>query len=54
MMAQLKWSDNRMIRTDYKEALKFPIFSTISDAADELGLETYVISGYVRDFLLNK
>ena len=43
-----------MIRTDYKEALKFPIFSTISETADELGLETYVIGGYVRDFLLNK
>ena len=43
-----------MIRTDYSEALKYPVFSTISDAADQLGLETYVIGGYVRDFLLNK
>ncbi len=43
-----------MIRTDYKEALRYPIFATISEAADELGLETYVIGGYVRDFLLNK
>lgn len=39
---------------NYKEALQLDIFSTISKAASELQLETYVIGGFVRDFLLNR
>jgi tRNA nucleotidyltransferase/poly(A) polymerase len=30
------------------------IFQTISDVADERGLETYVVGGYVRDILLKR
>ena len=30
------------------------IFQIISEVADNLGLDTYVIGGYVRDFLLNR
>lgn len=39
---------------NYKEALQLNIFSTISKAATELQLETYVIGGFVRDFLLKR
>lgn len=40
--------------TDYKPALKDPIFKTLSKVADTLGLEAYVIGGYVRDFILKR
>lgn len=43
-----------MMRKDYKEALQNPIFSIISDASRMLQLESYVIGGYVRDFILGK
>lgn len=43
-----------MINTTHEEALKNPIFSTISDAAKELSLDSYVIGGYVRDYLLQR
>ncbi len=39
---------------NYKKALQLDIFSTISKAASELQLETYVIGGFVRDFLLKR
>lgn len=39
---------------NYKEALQSNIFSIISKAASELQLETYVIGGFVRDFLLKR
>ena len=39
---------------NYKEALQLNIFSIISKAATELQLETYVIGGFVRDFLLKR
>ncbi len=39
---------------DYKKALSQPIFKIIGQTADELNLDTYVIGGYVRDFLLKK
>lgn len=34
--------------------LEHPIFDIVTQAADELGLETYVIGGFVRDLLLNR
>lgn len=37
-----------------KEALQNPIFNTVSVAAQELGIDCYVIGGYVRDYLLNR
>ena len=37
---------------NYKQALNNPIFEIISKASQELGLESYVIGGFVRDFLL--
>lgn len=38
----------------YENALAAPIFRTVSQAANNLGLETYVIGGYVRDYLLDR
>ncbi|MBU2940675.1 CCA tRNA nucleotidyltransferase [Lacinutrix sp. C3R15] len=39
---------------NYKKALQHKIFKTISKSAKELGLESYVIGGFVRDFILNR
>lgn len=39
---------------NYKQALNNPIFKIISKASQELGLESYVIGGFVRDFLLQR
>lgn len=39
---------------NYKEALHNPIFTTISEAAQNLGLESYVIGGFVRDLILGR
>lgn len=39
---------------NYKKALQQDIFTIISDAAEELQLETYVIGGFVRDHILNR
>ena len=39
---------------NYKEALQHPIFKTIQQASQELNLETYVIGGFVRDFILKR
>ncbi|MDO4782309.1 MAG: HD domain-containing protein [Capnocytophaga felis] len=38
----------------YKEALSNPIFSLISKISGEISLESYVIGGFVRDYLLKK
>ena len=40
--------------TTHTKALEHPIFKTISQAALNLGLEAYVIGGFVRDFILNR
>ncbi len=37
-----------------KEHLQHPVFSIISAVADEAGLETYVIGGFVRDLILKR
>lgn len=39
---------------NYIKALHNPIFKIISQAAQELGVECYVIGGFVRDFLLER
>ncbi|HAO14325.1 MAG TPA: tRNA nucleotidyltransferase [Tenacibaculum sp.] len=38
----------------FKEALEKEIFKYINQAAEELQLESYVIGGFVRDFILNR
>jgi tRNA nucleotidyltransferase (CCA-adding enzyme) len=41
-------------KMNYKQALNNPIFEIISKASQELNLESYVIGGFVRDFLLQR
>ncbi len=40
--------------SNYKQALSSEIFEYISKASKQLGLESYVIGGFVRDFLLQR
>ena len=42
------------LNTDFKKAISLPAFDYIAQAAAALQLETYVIGGYVRDFLLER
>lgn len=39
---------------NYKEALNNKIFEVISQASQQLNIESYVIGGFVRDLLLNR
>ena len=39
---------------ELKEHFTDRIFKLISETADELGLECYVVGGYVRDIFLNR
>jgi tRNA nucleotidyltransferase/poly(A) polymerase len=41
-------------KTYYKEAIQAEVFDYIRRAAQELGQETYVVGGYVRDYLLER
>ena len=45
---------NRYLRMELKEYFKGKIFELISQTADELGLECYVVGGYVRDLFLKR
>ena len=39
---------------NYKQALKNKIFEVISTSSKELGVDSYVIGGFVRDFILKR
>jgi putative nucleotidyltransferase with HDIG domain len=39
---------------NYKKALQHPVFKIISQSAKELNVDSYVIGGFVRDFILNR
>ncbi len=39
---------------NYKNAIEQPVFETIASVASKLGTESYVIGGFVRDFLLQR
>jgi len=39
---------------NYKEAVSLHIFSIISQASKDLGVKSYVIGGFVRDFMLQR
>ena len=41
-------------REELIKILDTPIFRKISETADELGLECYVVGGYVRDIFLER
>ncbi|MEM6892294.1 MAG: HD domain-containing protein [Bacteroidota bacterium] len=43
-----------MSQERFREAINLNIFQIISEAAAEVGQETYVIGGFVRDFFLGK
>src|SRR5690554_1145704 len=43
-----------MTKQTYISALENPIFRTISKASKNLNLDSYVIGGYVRDFILKR
>jgi tRNA nucleotidyltransferase (CCA-adding enzyme) len=38
----------------YQDALKHKIFNVLSEAADDIDVEAYVIGGFVRDFFLKR
>jgi len=42
------------MKIDYNQALKHPVFEYITTAAEELQVETYVIGGFVRDYILQR
>ena len=39
---------------ELKDKVSTPMFQLIGQVADELGMECYVIGGYVRDLLMNR
>ena len=39
---------------NYQQALEHPIFKVISQASEELNISSYVIGGFVRDFILDR
>ncbi|MFR9600904.1 MAG: tRNA nucleotidyltransferase, partial [Rikenellaceae bacterium] len=39
---------------DSKHPLRLPVFKRISRIVDEMGLEAYVVGGYVRDYYLRR
>ncbi|NNC46802.1 MAG: HD domain-containing protein [Winogradskyella sp.] len=39
---------------NYKDAISHPIFKVISQSAEQLNVECYVIGGYVRDYFLRR
>src|SRR5690606_14507095 len=43
-----------ILSSNYKEALKHPIFEIITKAAQELNIDAYVIGGFVRDYILQR
>jgi tRNA nucleotidyltransferase (CCA-adding enzyme) len=43
-----------MSKTNFKEALENEIFTIISKSAKEIGVDSYVIGGFVRDFILDR
>lgn len=46
--------NNKKVIVNYTQALHNPIFKIISQAAQELSVDCYVIGGFVRDYLLER
>ncbi len=42
------------IKKNYSKALQHPIFEIVSKASRDLNIESYVIGGFVRDFILQR
>lgn len=43
-----------MVMDNMKRFLTHPVFALVSKCADSLGVETYVVGGFVRDIFLNR
>ena len=43
-----------MTKHNFKTALQNPVFKTVCEAASNLDVETYVIGGFVRDYILRR
>jgi putative nucleotidyltransferase with HDIG domain len=43
-----------MEKMTYRKALENPVFKVVGKAAEDLGLDCYVIGGYVRDYFLDR
>jgi putative nucleotidyltransferase with HDIG domain len=42
------------MKLNYKSSLQHPIFEVVSKASQELNIESYVIGGFVRDYILQR
>lgn len=42
------------MKANYPNALQHPIFEVVAKASEQMNLKSYVIGGYVRDFLLQR
>ena len=51
---RFRWYELNMQKTNYKEAISSEIFSIISSASKELSIKSYVIGGFVRDYILKR
>ena len=38
----------------FKHLIDTPVFRELQETADEMSLETYVVGGFVRDYLLDR
>ena len=49
-------SENKryVLKNDYKAAISLPAFEYITEAAEQIASDSYVIGGYVRDYILNR
>lgn len=45
---------NNIQLPSFEQTLNHPVFSAIQSAADEMGIEAYVVGGYVRDAILGR
>ena len=43
-----------LLHMNYKHALTSPLFQVISKSTEELGVDSYVVGGFVRDFILER
>src|SRR5690606_34415396 len=50
----LKKTASYLWRMNLGDRLQHPVFQVIGRTADQLGVETYAVGGYVRDLLLGR
>ena len=42
------------LQTDFSNTLQDPLFKILKETVDEVGIESYVIGGFVRDLILGR